>query len=259
MKVEFIISTMNKTDIGILSKIFANFENIPDYTVINQCSVETKIPKIKEFINVYEKGLSKSRNRAIKEAAGDILVITDDDTIFLKDADKIIRNAFEENSDADIITFQIQKEDGQSFKKYSEKPYVHNILSLMRVSSIEIAFRKKSLVEAGIVFDERFGLGTEFPTGEEIIFITDAFKKGLKIKYIPVPIVIHPTQHSGAEFDNEKLWIAKGAMFYRIFTGWSWIVILLFAFKKRSNTSFSYLKLIRLMFGGINLIKQGIK
>ena len=105
----------------------------------------------------------------------------------------------------------------------------------MNVSSIEITFKLKSIQNANIKFDEEFGLGTEMPTGEESIFLVDAYKKKfLKILYVPIPIVIHPLESSGTEWNNEKMIKGKGAMFGRMFGKFGYFFNLLFSLKKYS-------------------------
>ena len=57
------------------------------------------------------------------------------------------------------------------------------------VSTIEMVFRREK-VQNQLLFDERFGLGTKFLTcGEEEIWLIDALRAGLKIKYFPERIV----------------------------------------------------------------------
>ncbi len=206
-------------------------------------------------VNVFsykEKGLSKSRNRAIEKVTDtDICLISDDDVEYKQDFDKIIVQAFAENPDADIITFQIETPDKQKYKKYREHKFRHNIISILKVSSVEIAFRKQSIIKKKLLFDENFGLGTDFSSGEEIIFLSDALKKGLNIIYIPIPIVIHSRESSGKDYKNSQLAPAKGALFYRVF-GWkSYLLIPLFALKHYKETSYSFFKFVRLMFKGI--------
>ena len=131
--------------------------------------------------------------------------------------------------------------------------------SIMKVSSIEIAFRINSIKIKNLKFDEKFGLGTNNPTGEEAIFLSDALKQGLKILYIPLPIVFHPKESSGGMFkDNPKLIRAKGAMFYRIFGIWGYLVSFLFALKKYRMSNYKFFKFLTYMLEGINKYKKEI-
>ncbi|MGI9533099.1 hypothetical protein, partial [Lutimonas sp.] len=132
-----------------------------------------------------------------------------------------------------------------------------NQRAIMKVSSVEIAFRSDSILKNNLKFDEKFGLGSTFPTGEEAIFLSDALKKGLKIKYVPIPIVQHPKESSGYNYTNNySLIMGKGAMLCRIF-GWkAYVISIAFALKKYKLSSISLIKFIQIMFEGISSYKR---
>jgi len=199
-----------------------------------------------------EYGSSRSRNRALQHAEGDLLLITDDDVELLDGFSETIVEVFRKNPEADIITFQCLNERGEKRKDYSDRSFWHNLRTLMQVSMIEIALRRESLIQSSLMFDTRFGVGNQMPTGDENVFLSDAFRQGFKILYLPYPIVKHPDASSGRALSrNPSLIKAKGAMFYRIF-GWkAYLVCILFALKKRRETGYSLIKNIRLMYAGI--------
>jgi len=120
----------------------------------------------------------------------------------------------------------------------------------MRVASVEIAFKRNSINKTHLRFDENFGLGALFPTGEENIFLADALDKGLKLLYIPIPIVTHPPESSGQDYDNIKLVQAKGAMFERIFGLKGYAVSFLFTLKKYKSSRHSLFRFYSLMLQG---------
>lgn len=244
-KLTILIATMNAGITQLISKITKLPQHI-DIIICHQItdlSIEADIFKkelesIRSNIKViqrYEKGLSKSRNCALDHVKEGICLIADDDVVFIDDIYEKITHAYEQNSDADIISFQIETPDGEPFKQYSSKSYLHTKKTLMRVASIEITFRANKIHKSGLRFDEDFGLGSTYPTGEETIFLCDAYDKKLNILYCPIPIVAHPKEHSNASYSID-LFKAKGAVFIRIFgltTGC--IVILLFALKKYND------------------------
>ena len=228
--------------------------------LINQTKNGSEVSSPSEFLrffNYAEKGISRSRKRALEHAKGDILLLTDEDVELLEDFSETIEKAFRENPEADIITFQCLNEQGKPRKNYPEKSFMHTMRTLMRVSSVEVALRRASFMNRSVDFDDRFGIGSDIPTGSETVFLSDAFKQGLKILYQPEPIVRHPEESSGRTlFRNSRMIGAKGAMFYRIF-GWkAYFVCLLFAIKKRKETGFSLLRTIRLMYSGIEEFKK---
>ncbi len=224
--------------------------------VINQVGDQRSEPEpsAREHVQVFhyrEKGLSRSRNRALQHATTDLCLIGDDDVRYPQSAENIIVDAFNNNPSADIITFQAQTPDGALLnKRYAARQHGHTRRSIMHVSSCEIAFRTASIQSAGLRFDEHFGLGADFPTGEENIFLLDALRCGLNIRYIPVPVVVHSAHSSGSNFFNHDLIAAKGAMFCRMFGAASWLVSLVFAFKKYRLSNVSYRCFYRLMCRG---------
>ncbi len=255
---ELLIST-NKENLYDVIDNFKNYKNCKKTIIWQQeknkdISISINDPTIRLFL-FHEMGLAKSRNRAIELASEEICLFCDDDTLYTPGFEEHIQKAFEENPGADIITFQIKTPEGNLFKDYPKDKMFHNLRTIMKVSSIEIAFKRTSILKAGLKFDERFGLKSNFPTGEENIFLADAIKKGLKILYIPVPIAIHPVETSGRTFD-ETLVKAKGAMFYRIFKEKAYLVSFLFAIKKYKNSPFSLLEFYNLMLKGINEFKS---
>lgn len=247
--------------ISTVDKCFFNRKYTPpfdDYLVINQGNHNIDIG-LQERANIFhceDMGLSKSRNMALRKATADICLISDDDICFLDNAGKITLDAFVANPLADIVTFQTQTPQGHLFKKYHHKKRWHDWLSIMQVTSFEIAFRREKIIASGLQFDERFGLGTCYPTGEENIFLLDALSKGLKILYIPIPIVIHPEENSGNNFNNINLTIGKGAMFYRMFGKKAYLLALLFAIKKYARSKDNFFKFYSRMLQGIKKYKQ---
>lgn len=250
MTFQILISTLN-------GNFLHKTKSIPaDYILINQYD-EMKIRTLKKNIyNFKERGLAKSRNHAMSLSSADICLISDDDLEYMSDTEGIITNAFLENKNADIITFQVQTPDGNMYKKYKPESYWHTRKTIMSVSSVEIAFRSDSIKKAGLRFDENFGLGSIFPTGEEIIFLTDALKANLNILYVPTPIVIHPAESSGKNYDSISLIEAKGAMFVRIFNSFGYLISILFAYKKYKFSPFSFKKFIFTMFDGIKKYEE---
>lgn len=195
-------------------------------------------------------GLAKSRNLAMTLAHGDVCLFTDDDVEFLPDFEKKVCEAFEQHTDADIITFQALDAQLKKYRPYEKYGKWHSVRSVFGVSSIEIAFRKDRIQRKGLKFDENFGLGTEFPSAEENIFLIDALYAGCKIAYWPEPIVIHHGKSYGESLLEEVVMRGKGALFSRFYGRRAFLPIIAFGFKKypiyrRSMTLWAALKSLR--------------
>jgi hypothetical protein len=203
------------------------------------------------IITCGERGLAKSRNRFLQHSVVGIGLFSDDDVVHPEGFDEIIAKAFSEHPGADIISFQIALPGGGLFKPYPSKPNWLNNLSIFKCSSVEIAFRIERIKETGLLFDERFGLKGRFPLGEETVFLHDALSKGLKVFYLPVPIVIHPKESSGAQH-NELNILARGAEMARIFGRGFAIYNILWSIKKYREYKqfFPATKYLRTLFRG---------
>lgn len=154
-------------------------------------------------------GLSRNRNNAILNSAGDICVIADDDNHYTNEYIQNIIDAWNDNPDAGIITFQAVTEYGSPLHQYPA-PWT---------CSVEITFRRSAILDKGLTFDERFGIGgTMFCAGEEEIFMHDARNAGLKCLYIPKTIVQTKAATTSDLFaDRPDLQATKGATFRYIY------------------------------------------
>lgn len=257
--IEFIISTMNQYNFSFVERMFKNILS-DDYSIliINQCTQIT-LDDIDDYnaenvqvISVIDKGLSKSRNLALKYAKGDICVLTDDDVIFGANCIETIKNSFED--EVDVCTFQAYFDNGNPMKCYKPHSYRHNIKSIMQISSIECAFRLQFLRDQEFVYDNLFGLGAQFPACEENIFFKDLLDKKARIHYYPIKIVTHPYEETGGVLNTKGLY-TRGAAFYRMFGVKGILIAAIFVIKKRKNIK----KYQITVFNSLRLIWKGYK
>lgn len=177
-------------------------------------------------------GLSKSRNTALGVCTTKYGYIMDDDVEINLDAIEKLVDLMEQEK-VDVATCQYQFESGSLPRAYPNSTFDHNFLSSARVASIEICLNIQSAKEKNISFDERFGLGTNLPSGEEYILLTDCLKNNLVVKYYPIITGIHPDITSGMDFySNFPKILAKREMFKRIFGRKSFFFIFAFWLKK---------------------------
>jgi len=230
---EVLIATMHRTSMSFLEKIFAK-SGYDDFKVliINQTDKNAVLhsthPNVR-VINSFEKGLSKSRNLAIKNAKGSICLITDDDVVFLERFFEIIINAFNENN-FPIITFETLTTEGNQYWKYPKKAMPHNRYVSQKTLSIEIAFKVDILNKKKLLFDERFGLGAQFEDAENFVFLSDAKKKGLMPYFYPKAISIHPPFSSSDAIETDRLLYAKAAIKTYAYKNLSYFWVLKFVF-----------------------------
>lgn len=193
MNLEVLISCMNQHDMKI-----AEMTGIQtDTLIINQCPQSEILNEIKSdhkttgvqnqthliirMLDTNTRGLSKSRNLAIRHAVGDVCLLCDDDEQLDSLYEDTILKAYEALPNADIICFRISnqpsrlKQETQRLTKWTA----------MRIASWQITFRRESIINSGIRFDENMGAGTGNGGGEEVKFLRDCIRAGLKAYYVP--------------------------------------------------------------------------
>lgn len=221
---EILVSTMNRNSLDFLIPMFP-FCHFSEFSIliINQTS-ENKLlvsdfPSVR-VINSFEKGLSKSRNLALKNAIGKIVLIADDDVVYKKDFDSAIVQAHNQYDDKAAISFCIEKPNGLLFKKYLPNAKMNlNLMELFNVLSIEISLNLSILDGLGVKFDEHFGLGSTFEMGEEAIFLSDIKENNQQIAFVPSVIASHPEISSTDKFDFAQRYYIQGAFLSRVLKG----------------------------------------
>ena len=159
-------------------------------------------------------GLSANRNFALEHARGDYLLIADDDEHFEISHFVRAKEAFAQHPQTDIFLLQALTPEGQPFKpNYPAQPfnYAHRPLGYYP-SSCEIALRRKTT--SWLRLDIRFGLGSShLACGEEEVFLHEAYRRGLRIEYHPIPVATVPPGTTGSRFrESEAVRRSKGAV-----------------------------------------------
>lgn len=223
MRLEILISCMNETDDKIIEK--SNIKS--DVVIVNQCD-KSSINEYKyndfnvKYINTPTRGLSISRNLAIFNSTADICLISDDDLLFLEDYEKIIIDTFEKYPNADIIAFKLHT------KKSCRKVKKIRKLSTMKISSVQVAFRRNKIIDNHIEFNASLGAGTSNGAGEENKFLVDCLKHGLKIYYVPIEVInLLPSESSWFKGYDKEYFYKKGYVTRYIY---GYLISFLYAF-----------------------------
>lgn len=177
------------------------------------------------------KGLSRSRNEAIRLAGSRWIYFCDDDvepnlTVLLNLAERADQHGL------DILAFRVAQA-GRDYKKYPSRETRIGIHNAAKLHSANIIVRRSFVEMSGVLFPEDMGLGTDMPTGEEYVFLAGLLRAGARGAYVPVVAVEHPDVSSGQSFPRDiRDIIAKRRMFDRIFGKRAWFYRLIFALKK---------------------------
>ena len=139
--IEVLVSTMYQRDNGL-----PNLMNVQGKClIINQTDFST-YPALNEnfgfakFISLEERGLSRSRNRAIEKSTSEICVIADDDVRYYDGFRDTIDEWYTRIPDADIILFDFYRNNQRS-KKIKRTAGKLTLLQAMRGNSVRITFR----------------------------------------------------------------------------------------------------------------------
>lgn len=209
MKLEILMSCMYQKDNALIEKSRIT----GDVVVINQCDqdeyVEYKTEKgVARIFSTTQRGLTKSRNMAIEKSNAEICLLCDDDEIFETEYERRILDAYENLPQADVVIFKMKNR----VPSFEDKVIQLRFPKTMKVSSWQISFKKDSLSKAGIRFDELLGAGTGNGAEEELKFLTDCEKVGLKIFYVPSVIAsVGQTESTWFEGFTEQFFINRGA------------------------------------------------
>jgi len=181
MKLELLISAVNAEPDKLISKMRV----ASDAVLINQCGrndasefeVSGGLVRVLSFA---EKGVGKSRNRAVDAARGDIVLFADDDIVYADGyAEKVIKE-FAAHPEADALFFNIEVCEERRTYFNTDYKRVH-IWNGGRYPAYSIAIKKEMLEKTSVRFSELFGGGAKYSCGEDSLFIRDCLKAGIKM------------------------------------------------------------------------------
>lgn len=248
-KVEILLSIMKIKNEEEYNELLKRNNIDGNVIAINQVENESDIFNItkgkKKIISYKEKGVSRSRNKCIENANGDICIFADNDTRYVENYERIIKEVFKNKPNADIIIFYVENE----YKKREKIKRIGNkkvrFLDIMKVRTSEIAMTKNAIErikKMNIKFDSNFGPEGIFLKGEETVFVSELLKKGFKIYSVNKKIgAVYDTESTWFKDYNEKYLYDQGAIFYKISPKWYKLLNLQYIIRKyfqyRNNVS----------------------
>ncbi|WP_060983148.1 glycosyltransferase family 2 protein [Vibrio splendidus] len=196
---EVAVSTLNDG----LYKI--SFSSQFDYLVVHQITdgdgndydeYITSFPSNVRYVRSYSRGLSKSRNIALSNTKAKYLWIMDDDVTILSQSKGIVFDILSKYPDCGLYIVS-HSDDEKSFTSEYKVNSI-GLLKSFKVASIDMIIDVETL--DGINFDEMFGLGSEYPSGEEFIFTNQVLKRGFSVLKFSIVASIHPLEASGLDY-----------------------------------------------------------
>ena len=164
-------------------------------------------------IESVERGIGRSRNLALEEARGRIVLFSDDDIVYSEGYAESILKAFEAHPEADIIMFNINVSEERKTYRIDKEIRVHK-WSVGRYPAFAAAARLGSIKRSGVRFSDLFGGGAKYSSGEDNLFFMDCLKAGLVIKAVPVTIgTEEPRRSTWFNGYNEKFFKDRGVLY----------------------------------------------
>jgi len=190
-----------------------------DAFIINQCGADGahSLEGIPVFDSA-QRGLARSRNLALEKAQGELIWLCDDDVAIGAEAESVILSAFSAHPEADAIAFNVVSDTPERPQRPITAEHTLKLSNSMRYPTYRFVYRLSSLKKAGLRFDERFGSGAIYTSGEDSLFTAACLKAGLKL--IAVPGEIGHVKHADSgwfEGYTDKYLHDKGALFEAIF------------------------------------------
>ena len=207
LRVQVLVSALAQ-DAGQLAEKM-NLES--DAVIVNQCDrcdyrefflqekpgqelVQTD--KIRCF-SMKERGVGLSRNTALLHADGEICLFSDEDIVLQKGYKDVIRNAYLQYPDADMILFNVKVSPARR-TYWNERPKRIRWYNYGRYPAYSISGKLDSFRRANAHFSLLFGGGAKYSNGEDSLFLRDCLRAGLKIYALPDCI--------GEEIERESSW-----------------------------------------------------
>lgn len=267
MKVTVLISCMyqNNKDIikrtGVQTDVVVvnqcNENKIEEYSFINKAGQKCKV----KFICTTERGLSRSRNMAIKNAWGDYCIFADDDETLTEGYEQIILSAFKRNPKADIVAYNY-KDQNTRLKNNYKKPIIEEREAPKNhsYSSVALSFKLEQIILKKVWFDPRIGAGSGIiSAGEESVWQALARKNGLKIYQCP-EFITTVSQANSTWFNgyDEKYFYDLGANLTARYGLIKYIYQFYYPYRLRKETKLSICKQLYYINAGMKGFEMGL-
>ena len=261
--VEVIMSCMHQDGFDIAYRTKIN----SDVLIVNQCDKDgyeeiTVNGHLWRMIYTTERGSGKSRNMAIKNAKGDILLFCDDDEELTDNYSDIVLNAFEREPKAYGIVFNVERINLDEKQKHYRITKYRKAPSYRGYGWPMVAIKRLPIIENGIVADERFGSGSIWSCGEDSLFEIDMIKKKLWIYENPATIA--SIDYSGGSqwfFGmNEKFFYDKGAFIERVYRSSISKLLRIYyrAFRTRGDKTLSFSEKVKWIKNGMKGYRKNL-
>lgn len=234
MELEVLVSTMRLKSQKENKKLLNNMCVTGKSLTVSQTDEANKNYNIGENRLILDDGigLSRSRNIALENAKADIIIFADDDVIYNKNYEEIIKEEYNKNPSADMIAFYVESLNPERKIRKLKRGKI-GFIKTFRVASVELTFKLDSIKKNNLKFDENFGTGTKNFCGEETIFLNECLKKKMKLEYADRKIgVVKQEKSTWFNGINKEFLRVEKECFKKIAPKWWWILYIQFVIRK---------------------------
>ena len=244
--------TMDQSDFSKVSEMNINsnviFANQCDTTAFKEQIINGCVAKM---ISTQTRGVGVNRNLALCYADAEICLLADDDVCYIDELEEIVLQEFDSHPQADIIIFNLDTN--------SEKRRLLQYKKTLRIGkyqkhpwgAVRIAFRLNKVRKANIWFSTLFGGGARFSSGEDSMWIDEAYRKGLSVFVSKYSIgVVNMDDSSWFTGYNDKYYYSKGAFYQASYPKSALIWMIYFAIRTNSFSELSWADRIKWMNNG---------
>ncbi len=223
MTLEMLISAVNADP----DKLIKTMKIECPAVLVNQCGRVSFNVLSKPFgdVRVFdsdERGVGRSRNKALSESKGDIVLFADDDIVYDEGYAERVMREFEAHPEADGLFFNVRVCEER--RTYWNLDYARaHIWNAGRYPSYSIALRRTAIDKAAgkgkpLKFSLLFGGGAKYACGEDSLFIRDCLKAGLKMYRTPIEIGEEiPRPSTWFNGYDEKFFFDRGVLLHFLY------------------------------------------
>lgn len=254
-KLQVLVATMHQKDLSLVEKM-----NIRcDAVIANQADKNEILTEDNvTMITTKTRGVGLNRNIALLAADAEILLFADDDMVYGDDMPQKIVEAFEKMPQADVLVFglDITKNGHITEQRRIERKRLR-VWNAMRFGTVRIAVRRSALLRKNITFNQNFGGGCPFSSGEDSLFLKACFDAGLRVyghEYV-LGTCAKDTSTWFVGF-NEKYFYDKGVLMRYLFPRVPHLMALYFGIRFKRKTDLSAMKRVKMMLHGVQAGKN---
>lgn len=253
MKLQVLVAAVNENVEMLAEKM--NLES--EAVIVNQCDHYAYQEylcrgRLIRCFSMAERGVGLSRNTALMHAQGEICLFSDEDIVFSPGYEKTVVEAFEENPDADVITFNFKVAPSRA-TYYNHTKRRIRWYNYGRYPTYAVAARLEALRRANVGFSLLFGGGARYSNGEDSLFLHDCLKRGLHL-YAETAQIGEEVYRESTWFKgyNAKFFKDRGVLYHHLYGTLARPFSLRFLFRLKD---FGELSLTE----AYGLMKQGIR